>query len=125
MPPSLTVWKGCRVTVMGLGSFGGGIGLARYLAEQGASVTVTDLKDATALPDALEALQGLPIRFVLGRAPRRRFRRHRPRVRQSRRAAHLAVLATGTVARGAAGQRVEPVRAPVRRAHRRHYRQRR
>ena len=66
MPPSLTVWKGCRVTVMGLGSFGGGIGLARYLAEQGASVTVTDLKDATALPDALEALQGLPIRFVLG-----------------------------------------------------------
>ena len=66
VPPSSTSWKGCRVTVMGLGSFGGGVGLARHLAEQGASVTVTDLKDATALQDALAALQGLPIRFVLG-----------------------------------------------------------
>ena len=59
-------WKDHRVTVMGLGSFGGGTGLARYLAEQGAAVTVTDLKDATALQDALAALRGLPIRFVLG-----------------------------------------------------------
>lgn len=66
MSPSPISWKGCRVTVMGLGSFGGGVGLARYLAEQGASVTVTDLKDAAALQDALEALQGLSIRFVLG-----------------------------------------------------------
>ena len=66
MPSPPIAWKGRRVTVMGLGSFGGGTGLARYLAEQGASVTVTDLKDATALHDALEALQGLPIRFVLG-----------------------------------------------------------
>ena len=60
------LWKGCRVTVMGLGSFGGGVGLARHLAEQDASVTVTDLKDAAALPDAVAALQGLPVRFVLG-----------------------------------------------------------
>lgn len=66
MPPSPISWKGCRVTVMGLGSFGGGVGLARYLAEQDASVTVTDLKDAAALQDALGALRGLPIRFVLG-----------------------------------------------------------
>ena len=60
------VWNGRRVTVMGLGSFGGGTGLARYLAEQGASVTVTDLKDASALQEAMAALRGLPIRFVLG-----------------------------------------------------------
>ena len=66
MPSSPTSWKGCRVTVMGLGSFGGGAGLARHLAEQGASVTVTDLKDAAALQDAVAALQGLPVRFVLG-----------------------------------------------------------
>ena len=59
-------WKDHRVTVMGLGSFGGGTGLARYLAEQGATVTVTDLKDTTALQDALAALRGLPVRFVLG-----------------------------------------------------------
>ena len=66
MPSSPTSWKGRRVTVMGLGSFGGGAGLARHLAEQGASVTVTDLKDAAALQDAVAALQGLPVRFVLG-----------------------------------------------------------
>lgn len=62
-PPA---WNGRRVTVMGLGSFGGGTGLARYLAEQGAAVTATDLKNADALQDALAALRGLPIRFVLG-----------------------------------------------------------
>lgn len=66
MSPLPISWKGCRVTVMGLGSFGGGVGLARYLATQDASVTVTDLKNADALQDALEALRGLPIRFVLG-----------------------------------------------------------
>ena len=31
------------VTVMGLGHFGGGVGAARWLAEQGAAVTITDL----------------------------------------------------------------------------------
>ena len=66
MPSPPVDWNGRRVTVVGLGSFGGGAGLARHLAEQGASVTVTDLKDAAALQDALASLQGLPIRFVLG-----------------------------------------------------------
>lgn len=51
---------------MGLGSFGGGVGLARYLAQHGARVTVTDLQDAVALQASLDALQGLPIRYVLG-----------------------------------------------------------
>jgi UDP-N-acetylmuramoylalanine--D-glutamate ligase len=51
---------------MGLGSFGGGVGLARYLAEQGAQVTVTDLQPAAALQASLEALRDVPIRFVLG-----------------------------------------------------------
>ena len=66
VPSPPPAWNGRRVTVMGLGAFGGGSGLARYLAEQGAAVTVTDLKDADALRDALAALRGLPIRFVLG-----------------------------------------------------------
>lgn len=57
---------GKRVTVMGLGTRMGGLGVARYLAEQGAIVTVTDLKPATALTEPLRALDGLPIRFVLG-----------------------------------------------------------
>jgi UDP-N-acetylmuramoylalanine--D-glutamate ligase len=61
-----TTWYGTHVTIMGLGSFGGGVGLARYLARQGASVTVTDLQNAAALRASLDALQGLPIRYVLG-----------------------------------------------------------
>lgn len=61
-----TTWRGTRVTVMGLGSFGGGVGLTRYLAMQGAVVTVTDLQSAAALRASLQALDNLPIRFVLG-----------------------------------------------------------
>lgn len=61
-----TSWSGTRVTVMGLGSFGGGVGVAHYLALQGAVVTVTDLRHADALQASLEALHDLPMRFVLG-----------------------------------------------------------
>ena len=56
-----------RVTVMGLGRFGGGVGAARFLAERGAQVTVTDLNRADVLTDSVMALDGLPVRFVLGR----------------------------------------------------------
>ena len=59
-------WPHKRVTIMGLGSFGGGVGLARYLAMQGARVTVTDLQTADKLSNSLKALAGLPICFVLG-----------------------------------------------------------
>ena len=51
---------------MGLGSFGGGAGAARFLAERGAHVTVTDLKTETTLRASVDALDGLGIRFVLG-----------------------------------------------------------
>ena len=58
---------GCRSTVMGLGRHGGGVAAARYLAEQGAIVTVTDLADAAALRDSLAELAGVPIeQFQLG-----------------------------------------------------------
>ncbi|GIX47272.1 MAG: UDP-N-acetylmuramoylalanine--D-glutamate ligase [Candidatus Tectimicrobiota bacterium] len=70
---STTNWQHKRVTVMGLGAFGGGVGLARYLASQGAQVTVTDLKGPEALAASLEALRGLPIRFVLGEHRERDF----------------------------------------------------
>lgn len=59
--------SGLRVTVMGLGLHGGGLTTARFLAAAGAAVTVTDMKDERALADSVEALGGLPIRFVLGR----------------------------------------------------------
>jgi UDP-N-acetylmuramoylalanine--D-glutamate ligase len=62
-----TTFTGKRITIMGLGFFGGTIGLARYLVAQGAQVTVTDLKPAAELQDSVAALHGLPVRFVLGR----------------------------------------------------------
>jgi len=59
--------QGRKVTVMGLGHFGGGVAAARWLARHGAQVTVTDLADATALADSLAALDDEPIRqFHLG-----------------------------------------------------------
>ena len=62
-----TTWAGKRVTIMGLGFFGGTIGLARHLVAQGAQVTVTDLKPPADLQDSVAALHGLAVRLVLGR----------------------------------------------------------
>lgn len=60
-------FKNKRVTVMGLGLLGRGIGDARYIAEAGAKeVVVTDLKTETELASSIEVLRDLPnIRFVL------------------------------------------------------------
>ena len=57
---------GKRVTVMGLGLLGGGVGVARFLAHQGARVTVTDLKDEATLAQSVARLDGLPVTFHLG-----------------------------------------------------------
>jgi UDP-N-acetylmuramoylalanine--D-glutamate ligase len=62
-----TSFADTRVTIMGLGYFGGTIGLARYLVSQGARVTITDVKPEAELRDSLAALAGLPVRYVLGR----------------------------------------------------------
>jgi len=60
-------FKGKKITVMGLGLLGRGVGDARYLAEQGAEIIVTDLKDKEALRDSVEKLEGFPnVSFVLG-----------------------------------------------------------
>ncbi len=56
-----------RVTVMGLGLFGGGAGAARFFAGLGAEVCVTDTASEERLRPSVESLQGLGIRFVLGR----------------------------------------------------------
>jgi UDP-N-acetylmuramoylalanine--D-glutamate ligase len=58
--------RGIKAVVLGLGVHGGGVGVARFLAEQGADVLVTDLRPAEQLADSLAALADLPIRFVLG-----------------------------------------------------------
>jgi UDP-N-acetylmuramoylalanine--D-glutamate ligase len=60
-------WAGKRVTVMGLGTRAGGVGVARYLAESGAFVTVTDLRTEELLAESMADLSNLEIRYVLGR----------------------------------------------------------
>ncbi len=57
---------GKRVLVMGLGLQGSGIAAARYAAQQGAIVRVTDMKSPEILAPSVRALAGLPIEFVLG-----------------------------------------------------------
>jgi len=52
---------------MGLGHFGGGVAAARWLARQGAVVTVTDTADEDALAESLASLEDVSIdRFRLG-----------------------------------------------------------
>ena len=58
--------RGAQALVMGLGVHGGGLGVARFLVDEGAVVTVTDLRGPETLASSLAALAGLPIRFVLG-----------------------------------------------------------
>lgn len=59
--------RGKRVLVAGLGVFGGGAAAARYLADQGADVTVTDLKSEEDLADSVRLLEGRDIALKLGR----------------------------------------------------------
>lgn len=66
-------YQGKRVTVMGLGTRAGGLGVARYFAEQGAIVTVTDGKSEAELADTLSELRDLPIQFALGGHQERHF----------------------------------------------------
>ena len=59
--------RGKRVTVAGLGRFGGQIAAARWLVEQGAVVLVTDQAPPEKLADSVRQLEGMPIEFQLGR----------------------------------------------------------
>jgi len=56
-----------HVVVLGLARQG--IALARFLAEQGARVTVSDVKTEAQLADAVKSLEGLNIRYALGVHP--------------------------------------------------------
>jgi len=58
--------EGKKALVLGLGVHGGALGVARFLAEHGAEVTVTDLRPESELAESLEALKDLDIRYVLG-----------------------------------------------------------
>lgn len=58
---------GKKVLVMGLGLQGGGVEVVKWLVKNRAIVTVTDLNSKKILAPALHQLQGLPVRFILGR----------------------------------------------------------
>jgi UDP-N-acetylmuramoylalanine--D-glutamate ligase len=53
-------YRGRRVTVLGLGSFGGGVGAVRFLVERGAVVTITDTRTESQLAEAIRELQTAP-----------------------------------------------------------------
>lgn len=52
-------FEGRRVVVMGLGRFGGGVGVTRWLAERGADVLVTDKEPGERLEDSLAKIKDL------------------------------------------------------------------
>jgi UDP-N-acetylmuramoylalanine--D-glutamate ligase len=52
---------------MGLGLFGGGDASARFAAERGANVTVTDKRTEHDLAESIGALNSIDLRYVLGR----------------------------------------------------------
>ena len=67
MPEHMTDVRNQRVTVAGLGRFGGGIAVTRWLVEQGAArVLVTDKDPSEKLADSVKQLADLPVEFRLG-----------------------------------------------------------
>ncbi len=60
-------FKDKKITVMGLGLLGRGVGDVRYLAQSGAELIVTDLKSAEQLAESVEQLKEFSnIQFILG-----------------------------------------------------------
>lgn len=67
-------FKDRKITVAGLGVHGGAAGNIRWLYEQGAELTVTDIKSATELQVTIDTLRDLPgITWVLGEHRERDF----------------------------------------------------
>ena len=62
----IDIWKNKRVTVMGLGRFGGGVGAVRWLVNQGARVTVTDTASEDTLRDSLAQIDDCEVVLRLG-----------------------------------------------------------
>jgi UDP-N-acetylmuramoylalanine--D-glutamate ligase len=64
---AIAYFKGKKITVMGLGLLGRGVGDTKYLAECGAELIVTDLKTRDELATSLTELEGFSnITFILG-----------------------------------------------------------
>ena len=63
----LESYRGKKVTIMGLGLHGGGLATANFFLDQGAIVTVTDLRSQEILQPTIDALEGSNITYVLGK----------------------------------------------------------
>ena len=63
----ISFFKNKKITVFGLGLHGGGVGVVKFLADNGAKVIVTDIKTREQLLPSLEKLKGLKnIQYILG-----------------------------------------------------------
>jgi UDP-N-acetylmuramoylalanine--D-glutamate ligase len=72
----INYFKGKKITVMGLGLHGGGVGIVQFLARHGARLIVTDIKSKEQLATSLEKLKGIKnIEFILGQHRREDFTR--------------------------------------------------
>jgi len=68
-------FAGKKITVMGLGLLGRGVGDTAFLAECGAEIIVTDMKSEEELQESLDKLKGFSnITFVLGEHREENFR---------------------------------------------------
>ncbi len=62
-----TYFKGKKITMLGLGLLGRGVNVAKFLAELGAELTITDLKTALVLAPSIKQLSKFKnIRYVFG-----------------------------------------------------------
>lgn len=59
-------FKDKKILVMGLGLFGGGLAVSKYLIEKGAQVLITDLRKPEELKESLTSLGNLPVTLRLG-----------------------------------------------------------
>ena len=67
----------CKILVMGLGVNGGGVAVARYFAERGDVITITDLKNKEFLKSSIDQLKDFKnIKYHLGFHDENDFRSH-------------------------------------------------
>jgi len=59
-------FKNKKVTIIGLGLHGGGVGVAKFFSGLGAKVLVTDLRSKEELRESIEQLERKEIKYVLG-----------------------------------------------------------
>ncbi|MBU3896045.1 UDP-N-acetylmuramoyl-L-alanine--D-glutamate ligase [Patescibacteria group bacterium] len=60
------LFSGKKVTIMGLGLHGGGVGVAKFFAKEGADVLITDLKTKKELEKSLKKIKKLKVKYWLG-----------------------------------------------------------